>query len=171
MEIADEFFDRLPEFNAKPQCKSGCSFCCYVGVDATIAELWAIGTHLKETLSPEEFEATKAHVRSIVDRLEGFDNATRIPHKIPCSMLDVEQGTCRIYSCRPLLCRAYNSLDRDRCEEGWGGDAEWTIPQEIYQQNVYCGASHGLNLGLRQAQFKDGYIEFNQGLLKVLEEV
>jgi Fe-S-cluster containining protein len=96
--------DALPS-KAQHACAPGCSFCCYLPVDVLAPEAFRIAAHLKQTRSPEQLGA-------VVYRLGAYsqdDFGTR-----PCVFLT--DGRCSIYEVRPMVCRAYNSLSRERCE-------------------------------------------------------
>jgi uncharacterized protein len=96
--------DALPS-KAQHACAPGCSFCCYLPVDVLAPEALHIATHLRQTRSPEEL-ATLAY------RL-----GTQGQHDFgaqPCVFL--ADGRCSIYEVRPMVCRGYNSLSRERCE-------------------------------------------------------
>jgi Fe-S-cluster containining protein len=96
--------DALPS-KAQHACAPGCSFCCYLPVDVLAPEAFRIAAHLKQTRSPAE-------LAELVYRLAapgGHDPGTH-----PCVFLD--QGRCSIYEVRPMVCRGYNSLSKERCE-------------------------------------------------------
>jgi Fe-S-cluster containining protein len=86
-------------------CAPGCFFCCYLPVDVLALEAFRIATHLRQTRSPGELAA-------LVYRLGAHgqtDFGTR-----PCVFL--ADGRCSIYEVRPMVCRGYNSLSKERCE-------------------------------------------------------
>jgi Fe-S-cluster containining protein len=96
--------DALPS-KAQHACAPGCFFCCYLPVDVLAPEAFRIAAHLKQTRSPGE-------LAELVYRLGapgGHDPGTR-----PCVFLD--RGRCSIYEVRPMVCRGYNSLSKERCE-------------------------------------------------------
>jgi Fe-S-cluster containining protein len=96
--------DALPS-KSQHACAPGCFFCCYLPVDVLTPEAFRIAAHLKQTRSPAELS-------ELVYRLGAHgqhDFGTR-----PCVFLD--QGRCSIYEVRPMVCRGYNSLSKERCE-------------------------------------------------------
>ena len=96
--------DALPS-KAQHACAPGCFFCCYLPVDVLAPEAFRVAAHLKRTRSAGE-------LAELVYRLGGpggHDPGTR-----PCVFLD--QGRCSIYEVRPMVCRGYNSLSKERCE-------------------------------------------------------
>jgi Fe-S-cluster containining protein len=96
--------DALPS-KAEHACAPGCAFCCYLPVDVLAPEAFRIAAHLQQTRSPAELAA-------LVYRLGTHgqhDFGTR-----PCVFL--ADGRCSIYEARPMVCRGYNSLSKERCE-------------------------------------------------------
>jgi Fe-S-cluster containining protein len=96
--------DALPS-KAQHACAPGCFFCCYLPVDVLAPEAFRIAAHLKQTRSPGE-------LADLVYRLGAHgqqDFGAR-----PCVFL--ADGRCSIYEVRPMVCRGYNSLSKERCE-------------------------------------------------------
>jgi Fe-S-cluster containining protein len=96
--------DALPS-RAQHACAPGCSFCCYLPVDVLAPEAFLIAAHLQQTRSPDELAALACRLGA-----EGqHDFGAR-----PCVFL--ANGRCSIYDVRPMVCRGYNSLSKERCE-------------------------------------------------------
>src|SRR5919108_2665144 len=96
--------EALPS-KAQHACAPGCYFCCYLPVDVLAPEAFRIAAHLKQTRSPGE-------LADLVYRLGAHgqqDFGAR-----PCVFL--ADGRCSIYEVRPMVCRGYNSLSKERCE-------------------------------------------------------
>jgi Fe-S-cluster containining protein len=96
--------DALPS-KAQHACAPGCFFCCYLPVDVLAPEAFRIVAHLQQTRSPGE-------LAELVYRLGAqgqHDFGAR-----PCIFL--AHGRCSIYEVRPMVCRGYNSLSKERCE-------------------------------------------------------
>ena len=96
--------DGLPS-KTRHACAPGCDFCCYLPVDVLAPEAFRIAVHLQETRSPAELSELVYQLG--VHRQHGL--GTR-----PCVFLT--RGRCSIYEGRPMVCRGYNSLSRERCE-------------------------------------------------------
>ena len=89
---------------AQHACAPGCDFCCYLPVDVLTPEAFRIAAYLERTRSPEE-------LATLVYRL-----GTQGQHDFgvrPCAFL--ANGRCSIYEVRPMVCRGYNSLSKERC--------------------------------------------------------
>jgi Fe-S-cluster containining protein len=96
--------DALPS-KALHACAAGCFFCCYLPVDVLAPEAFRIAAHLRHTRAPAELATLACRLAS--QRQQGLG-----VH--PCVFL--ADGRCSIYGVRPLVCRAYHSLSRARCE-------------------------------------------------------
>jgi Fe-S-cluster containining protein len=96
--------DALPS-KAQHACAPGCFFCCYLPVDVLAPEAFCIAAHLKQTRSPGELAALVYQLGAHGQH----DLGAR-----PCIFL--ADGRCSIYEVRPMVCRGYNSLSKERCE-------------------------------------------------------
>lgn len=96
--------DALPS-KSQHACAPGCCFCCYLPVDVLAPEAFRIAAHLKQTRSPGEL----AELRYRLGAHGQHDLGAR-----PCVFL--AHGHCSIYEVRPMVCRGYNSLSKERCE-------------------------------------------------------
>jgi Fe-S-cluster containining protein len=96
--------EALPS-KAQHACAPGCDFCCYLPVDVLTPEAFHIAAHLKQTRSPEE-------LATLMYRL-GAEGQGDFGLR-PCVFLAKAQ--CSIYAVRPMVCRGYNSLSKERCE-------------------------------------------------------
>jgi Fe-S-cluster containining protein len=96
--------DALPS-KAQHACAAGCSFCCYLPVDVLAPEAFRIAAHLQQTRSPGELAALAYRLGAHAQRTFGAR---------PCVFL--ADGRCSIYEVRPMVCRGYNSLSKERCE-------------------------------------------------------
>jgi Fe-S-cluster containining protein len=96
--------DALPS-KTQHACAPGCFFCCYLPVDVLAPEAFRIAAHLQQTHSPGELAELVYQLGAHSQQAFG----TR-----PCVFL--AQGRCSIYEVRPMVCRGYNSLSKERCE-------------------------------------------------------
>jgi Fe-S-cluster containining protein len=96
--------DALPS-KARHACAPGCSFCCYLPVDVLAPEAFRIAAHLQQMRSPAELAALVYRLGATAQQAFGAR---------PCVFL--ADGRCSIYDVRPMVCRGYNSLSKERCE-------------------------------------------------------
>jgi Fe-S-cluster containining protein len=110
-------------------CKAGCTYCCHTKhILLTPPEaLFLLG--IVETCG-FRFAVTKAARTS----------------KPGCPLLDFT-GQCRFYPQRPLMCRAFHSLDVEACKKGVGEEGMdvpvWLPHFEIYTR-IQAGMARGL---------------------------
>lgn len=152
----------------KTDCHKGCSWCCYLHVEVSSVEALAIAHHLHQTCSPEELTALTEQVQATADRLAELGAKDRIPHKIPCSMLNTD-GSCRIYAFRPLSCRGWNSVNDSACSKAFG-ILDQTTPIQFWQAACFDGVLQGLLKGLKAGGLDGELVELNAGLAAALAQ-
>jgi Fe-S-cluster containining protein len=95
----DQFFARVEAAHREQmQCASGCHDCCHTRLTITLVEATAVVRHLAALPESERVAISKAATAAEMDR---------------CGALD-EDGRCRIYAARPLICRSHGVPIRRR---------------------------------------------------------
>jgi Fe-S-cluster containining protein len=102
-------------------CRAGCSACCHGPFDISAADVLLLREGLK-TLSPSDREVVRTRGEQLLTRMreqapawappwdladlgeERFDDIVESLAEMPCPLLD-DQGACRLYPWRPLVCR------------------------------------------------------------------
>jgi len=156
----------LPNLPIK-ECSQGCSWCCHLEVTCSWLELEAIVFFIKRTFSPQALSLLLDQVQSTAARLKGLDSASRIPYKIPCTML--VDGKCSIHPVKPLACRGFHSSSAKACEEGFGVPHSGT-PLDPWQLSVYAAFGQGMTEALKRHSQPHEQVEFNAGLAKLLTD-
>lgn len=108
--------EKLPvEHRRLPVCQPGCDTCCKLhAVFVSPAEALRLARWLREHRSEEELTALVKRLDEAAFIVSEMTLAQRAKARVPCPLLD-EHGACSAHPARPLLCRAYNSCDRDAC--------------------------------------------------------
>lgn len=107
---------RLPgEFERRPVCQRGCSYCCHIQVEVSIPEVARAVEFAKKNFSPEEISALTVRARAGAEGARG-KNATTYPVQ-PCAFL--VDGECSVYEARPLACRAEHSFNVEACRQAY----------------------------------------------------
>ncbi|MBF0267230.1 MAG: YkgJ family cysteine cluster protein [Alphaproteobacteria bacterium] len=131
-ETAQGLLDRHRQMAAPPppfHCKEGCTHCC----------------HTKHIL------LTPPEALLLLGMIEmcGFRFAVTLAARSArpgCPLLD-HAGNCRFYAHRPLMCRAFHSLDVEACKKGVGEDGLdvpiWPPHFEIYT-HIQAGLARGM---------------------------
>lgn len=96
------------------ECSVGCNHCCHQPVGITVPEALQIYAYLQQNRSEEELNALRLELRERSEAIRGLSTTQRYSPDHPCPLL--KDGSCSVYSARPLACRGMNSLDRADCE-------------------------------------------------------
>ena len=150
--------DALPS-KVQHACAPGCFFCCYLPVDVLAPEAFRIAAHLKRTRSPGELAA----VASRLGAHGQHDFGTR-----PCVFLD--HGRCSIYEVRPMVCRGYNSLSKERCEAFYNDASVDLKGTKDHQAGSLAEAmEEGVIAGLNALGLDAQWYELPSAVLRALE--
>jgi Fe-S-cluster containining protein len=150
--------DSLPS-KGQHACAPGCCFCCYLPVDVLAPEAFRIAAYLKQTRSPAEFAA-------LVYRL-GVHGQHDFGAR-PCAFL--ADGCCSIYEVRPMVCRGYNSLSKERCE-AYYHDASVDLQgtKDHRAGRLAEAMEEGVIAGLKALSLDAQWYELCSAVLRVLE--
>jgi Fe-S-cluster containining protein len=155
-----------------PVCKEGCSWCCQgAKVDVLVPEALAIIEHQRARLSPEELERFRENIASAAAYFREMTIESRRESRYPCPLLDEASGRCTIYEVRPMLCRAYNSLDEGQCERAckeplYGHD----IPIDASRQGIFVSISFELQSAIHDAGMDSRWFDLINALHLALAE-
>lgn len=84
------------------QCKAGCNWCCHEPLQVSILD--AIGVAAVDLSTPLDYRLDMPLERHSLKQTF-----------LACPML--VDGMCSVYASRPVICRAYHSLNVQRCQE------------------------------------------------------
>jgi Fe-S-cluster containining protein len=150
--------DALPS-KAQHACAPGCAFCCYLPVDVLAPEAFLIAAHLQQTRSPDELAA-------LAYRL-GADGQHDFGVR-PCVFLT--NGRCSIYDVRPMVCRGYNSLSKERCEAYYhDASADLRGTKDRVAGRVAEAIEDGVVAGLQALGLDAQWYELPSAVLRALE--
>ena len=96
-------------------CREGCAFCCHLTVGARAEEVLLIADFVRSHFSPGQQSALIDRLCKHASIVSPLNTSER--RGIPCPLLDGSR--CSVYSVRPLVCRAYHSLDVSSCENSF----------------------------------------------------
>ena len=101
------------------ECSCGCSYCCHMQVKATPPEIFLIFAYILENFTEREKKRLNQRIKQNRDLTEGKSLSERVLLKkeTPCIFLTNHQ--CDIYAARPLICRAWHSLNRNGCKQAF----------------------------------------------------
>lgn len=98
-------------------CSKGCSYCCHIRVDVTIAEVARAVAFARAKLSPDVLKRVEEHAHHNALLTHSKTNLF-YPLNLPCAFLG-EDGACLVYEARPTVCGAEHSLNADECRQGF----------------------------------------------------
>jgi Fe-S-cluster containining protein len=144
--------------NIEVACGKGCSHCCNMWVDASPAEI----LYLAKTIpGRQRIDAVKAVSDAMVmTRAMSFEARGRLIK--PCPIL--RDGSCSIYSARPLACRAAASVDASVCQRAYIELTDEQIPLPMPYMLIGSGYRLALAGAIKRAGLWHRAIELNSGL-------
>jgi hypothetical protein len=151
-------------------CRAGCSACCHLAVAVTPPEAILIAEHLRETLSPAEFELKLARVAAFSRRVSDLTLEGRARARVPCALLG-DDGACTIYGVRPLGCRGWTSFAKADCDAALAAaEPGHSGPMDYAAFAAANGVSEGLRTAARAAGLEAGHYEFHSAVLLAMRE-
>jgi hypothetical protein len=164
--LGGAYMARNPTDPAALACKAGCDFCCHRPVGTTAPVVFRIAAWLREHLTPAELGTVLARVVSLDQITHGvtWTPKDRPPHA--CAFL--VDGRCCVYEVRPLVCRAWNSVDADDCKRALGQDtAEMRF--DLFQRTTFAGVEKGMQLAMEDAGLDGADLELTAAIRVALE--
>lgn len=156
---ADDAVEVVRKQGVRFACGKGCNYCCSTRVEVLPAEVFYIAKKLKEKKAddlPQLIEALEQHAEKAHGvRMENY--------KIPCPLL--KDGICSIYSYRPFMCRKFNSVDVEPCEEHLA-----SIPEADALVMMTAAIGHSAGLAYKGKGLSSIPHEFGQALLVALTD-
>lgn len=89
-----------PEVTAQIHCRAGCAWCCYEQLQVHILDAIGVAASLHQVLDYSLETRNRADLKKLFR---------------PCPFLS-EDRRCSVYQHRPLVCRAYHSINVAECE-------------------------------------------------------
>lgn len=96
-------------------CVQRCSFCCYQNVNVSAHEVFLIVAFVSARFTAEQQDALNSRLKTFHDRVGGLSMTELESIRLACPFL--VDGSCSVYSVRPMSCRTYHSCDRSVCQQ------------------------------------------------------
>ena len=148
-------------------CREGCDWCCYLRVGTAAPEVFRIVSYLRQTLSPEELQATRDRIVKLDEERRQLRASKRADARLPCPLL-VERR-CAAYPVRPLTCRGFNSSDAHQCELFLKLGKKVTVPAYHAQIRLTTFILDGMRAGVSEAGLKGDLLELTAALRVAFE--
>jgi hypothetical protein len=166
-QICDELIAGCLKNGAKPSCKKGCYWCCFMRVKVTPLEVLCIIDYLQSSLTPGELSALRQRLVETDEITRGMDGHQRVRAKKICPL--VVDDECLVYPVRPITCRTYHSLNSSDCKLSLDDEEHHIkIRQDI--SVIDLGLSTGLIEGLRTVGLQTRLLELIEGLRIAMDE-
>ena len=141
-------------------CAPGCSFCCFLWVDAMPLEVIRIADYLQRTASPDDLAEVRRRLRERLSAPLGDR---------PCGLLTAE-GHCAVYAIRPMTCRGFHSFSKSACQASFEGHTSGpTAALDEPLHMLVAAMQEGIERGLAEHGFESAWVELNEGLLHTLD--
>lgn len=101
--------------NIKVACYNGCHWCCHQAVYANSYELHFLSEQLKKDFTQEDLSSLISLTEIKCAKTSVLTEKEILKFKSPCPLL--KNGSCSIYSARPMACRIYLSTKLESCLE------------------------------------------------------
>ena len=152
-----------------PDCRAGCHYCCYEQVNVTPPEVFALVVHISANWSDGRLASLRKRLRSAAGKSRGLDHEAYFAARIRCPLLNAE-GQCSAYAVRPLMCRAYNSLDVKACELAARNASKPARERGVRTNGTIHGIMDGAFGGLQEALKRSGRQDFLPNLTVALHQ-
>jgi len=142
-ENALEFTDRMivrglsqSPRSEQPACAIHCTSCCHLHTTASVPEVILLAERVRVAIVP--LEPLRENLSRHITQTTGLNANERRQLRLPCPLL--KDGMCLVYEARPLVCRGWNSLEKQRCEADLVSPERGT--QALLNLKQYRAASH-----------------------------
>ena len=143
-------------------CREGCDWCCHLRVGTAVPEVFRIISYLRQTLAPEELQATIERVITLDEQRRQVRVGKRGEARLPCALLQDRQ--CIAYPVRPLTCRGFNSSDARQCELFVKLGNKVNVPTYHAQIRLTTFVLDGMRAGLSETGLKGDLLELTAAL-------
>jgi Fe-S-cluster containining protein len=164
---AQQTIDEVAGSGSELGCKSGCAWCCYQSVEATIPEAILVALQLGDASDPR-----RAKILANAARFRDMSEGEHRRSGTPCALLGAD-NRCSVYDNRPLMCRAMMAGKAEQCraahEASLKGEPETPIELFLFAQYFILGDQAGLRGILRDMGLQDDLVELTQAVAAFLE--
>jgi Fe-S-cluster containining protein len=143
-------------------CTEGCDWCCYLNVGTSVPEVIRLVEYLRQTLSPEELQATQERIVRLAEQRRAMKSSERAGARLPCALL--VNRRCSAYPVRPLTCRGFNSRDVLQCERFAQPGSKATVPTYVPQLRLTTFVLDGQRAGLAETGLPGDLLELTAAL-------
>jgi Fe-S-cluster containining protein len=150
-------------------CSAGCSFCCRTTrLYLAPVEVLLIAEYLRVSCATEELDNVRNRIAHTAHQVSNMSDEEQALAKVPCALLS-QDGRCSVYEVRPIRCRAYCSLSKDKCREAFDTESlATTTPIDAFAYAMGIAVSEGLECAVKGAGLDGEQYELHNSLLCAL---
>jgi Fe-S-cluster containining protein len=149
-------------------CCAGCSYCCYLKVDARPAEVFAIVQHIRKHFSEAEKTEVLAAAGENRKKIGPMTASQHMGANLRCALL--RDGRCSVYPVRPGLCRAFHAQRVQTCKDSFEQPERMDLPHsQVPQiQRALTMAHQGIEKAFADSGYDSRPYELNSALYEAL---
>jgi len=156
-------------YKEKWMCSVGCNFCCRTTrIHVAPPEVLLIAEYLRASCAHEELDTVRDRIEHTAHQVSTMSEEEQTRARVPCALLS-QDGKCSVYEVRPIRCRAWCSLTKERCREGFDTGSPTTTTQiDGYAYAMGIAVSEGLEYAVKHAGLDGEQYELHNSLLRAL---
>jgi Fe-S-cluster containining protein len=140
------------------QCEKGCEWCCYQPVYMTTQEAVLIYEFIQQVFDKQQNNEILLKARAKYKQTKHLTEQEKQKIKVACPFLN--DGSCSIYSVRPMACRIYLSSDRNSCKQKFKSHGNEGIVPALFDFILKAGK-----------YMNEGFVSFLKGKGRKMEEL
>lgn len=155
--------------NRPIHCKKGCSYCCHQAVFANSYELHYLGNFIQNHLDSFGIQQIKKEAAAKNKATSKLGEKSVLNYKSPCPLL--KDGTCSVYTARPMACRIYLSTNVGTCIEFYQNPTNKENYPALLEFPLMAGRmmNEGFMAALKEDDIEIAEFRLEDGLLHLLQ--
>ncbi|WP_158027285.1 YkgJ family cysteine cluster protein [Labilibacter marinus] len=157
-QLTQSFAMRTHQQNKPIACHKGCAYCCYQPVYMTSQEALLIYEFILQAFDENQLKTLRSKTEKKLKKTKNLpeENKQKILHACPF----LSDGSCSIYSVRPMACRIYLSASKDSCKKKYDNAGNKEIFPELFDFLLKAGK-----------YMNEGFVGYLKGKGRKMEEL
>ncbi len=157
-QLTQSFALRTHQEGKPIKCENGCSWCCYQPVYMTTQEVILIFEFIHQVFDDQQRNKILSNAQAKFKLTKGLKEEQKQKIKFACPFL--VDGSCSIYSVRPMACRIYLSSDKESCKRKFDSPGDESIIPALYDFVLKAGR-----------YMNEGFVGYLKGKGRKMEEL
>lgn len=164
LDFYSDYYEKNNPNAAEPACEPGCDLCCRLPVILSAPEALIVGQYVKEKFDERERVKFIERAQKKLDDVRKGENPFG-----PCPFL--ENRRCSVYEVRPLSCRKWHSMSKNKCVESFESPDSGGLGAEIdpARARIFDTAIDALFCALKALPVQNAYFELSETLVQYFE--